>query len=155
MMCGIKDLKAARVGDTLYAARPGVPQPPSLPGFKPAKAMVRAGLLGVGMDPLAVRSMRLQLRRLRVLGPWCWQSCRAGHTDTMRVGGIRHRGSCPTLARGRSTAAGVCGPVPTGWRRTGVRRTGSGHGQTAAERRQVGAKIRLWPIAIQGLRSSS
>ncbi len=40
-MCGLKDLKAARVGDTLHELPPpGAPPPASLPGFKPAKSMV-------------------------------------------------------------------------------------------------------------------
>ncbi len=49
LLCGIKDLKAARVGDTLYGASGGAAgaavavgaPPPRLAGFKPAKAMVR------------------------------------------------------------------------------------------------------------------
>jgi translation elongation factor EF-4 len=40
LICGLKNVKAARVGDTWHRPRQVV-QP--LPGFKPAKAMVFAG----------------------------------------------------------------------------------------------------------------
>ena len=40
VVLGIKTTKAARVGDTLHAAKKPVPQ---LPGFRPAKSMVYAG----------------------------------------------------------------------------------------------------------------
>ncbi|KAG2442751.1 hypothetical protein HXX76_002832 [Chlamydomonas incerta] len=72
MMCGIKDLKAARVGDTMYAPRPGAPPPPSLPGFKPAKAMVFAGLFPLGgegqeFDGLAAAMDKLLLNDASVV----------------------------------------------------------------------------------------
>lgn len=43
----MKNVKAARVGDTLHAAKRPVP---ALPGFKPAKSMVFAGLYPVSGD---------------------------------------------------------------------------------------------------------
>ena len=41
LVLGIKTTKAARLGDTLHAARRPVP---ALPGFRPAKSMVYAGV---------------------------------------------------------------------------------------------------------------
>lgn len=85
VICGIKDLKAARVGDTLYAVQsPGaaggggaatagvVPEPPPpLPGFRPAKSMVFAGLFPLGggegteFDSLAAAMDKLLLNDSR------------------------------------------------------------------------------------------
>ncbi|GLI68873.1 hypothetical protein VaNZ11_013419 [Volvox africanus] len=75
LLCGIKDLKAARVGDTLYAAAhqsQGVaagaaiagPPPPRLPGFKPAKAMVFAGLFPLGGDGQEFESLATAMDKL-------------------------------------------------------------------------------------------
>ncbi|GIL99227.1 hypothetical protein Vretimale_4455 [Volvox reticuliferus] len=75
LLCGIKDLKAARVGDTLYAAvhqSQGVaagaavvgPPPPRLPGFKPAKAMVFAGLFPLGGDGQEFESLATAMDKL-------------------------------------------------------------------------------------------
>ena len=45
MLVGMKDTRAARVGDTWHRAREPVP---ALPGFRPAKSMVFAGIFPLG-----------------------------------------------------------------------------------------------------------
>ncbi len=101
VICGIKDLKAARVGDTLYAVQPpgaagggssggaavgAVSEPPPpLPGFRPAKSMVFAGLFPLGggegteFDSLAAAMDKLLLNDSRcvpmakvVIACGCW-----------------------------------------------------------------------------------
>ncbi|EFJ51989.1 hypothetical protein VOLCADRAFT_72951 [Volvox carteri f. nagariensis] len=59
LLCGIKDLKAARVGDTLYASPPA-----RLPGFRPAKAMVFAGLFPLGGDGQEFESLATAMDKL-------------------------------------------------------------------------------------------
>lgn len=70
LLCGIKDLKAARVGDTMFAGTPTgavgptPPPPPRLPGFRSAKAMVFAGLFPLGGDGQEFESLAVAMDKL-------------------------------------------------------------------------------------------